>query len=819
MPLNIPSDKLSKEITDKYSIVSNTFVQTVKDDKQDFLETEIGDIKQADFKPQIKIKRWDNEVNFSARLIDNEIEEPVISSDDEKIIWSKSKKDINFYDLPVSDEYPEGGYEFEIILKEKPDTNKIEFTIQNKGLEFFYQPALTQEEIDNGINRPENVVGSYAVYYKDCPANYVGGKLYRCGKAFHIYRPRIEDAEGNRTWGELNIDEEKGILSVTIPQEFLDNAIYPVRHAAGLTFGYNETPLTDGGYGAQSYINGSLFTSPSNIATATSMSVYGDVRSYNLKMLVVLHSNLNIISNGITPDQYFNGLKWNSKGFSTPPSLSVSTEYVLCWITSGTNNFYYDTGSTDQGHFDYSNSYTTPTDPTDATHSTKRWGIYCTYTPSSTNVTVIPTVQSATFSTRNPVITAVRNIAITATVLSALFSIQTPTVTASNGNVNVQPTVQSATFSTPSPTITTIRNTSVSVNALTANFNIPDVSVIANVNCIISASVSTAQFSLPDPTITAIENATISVSVISSDFSVQNPIINTVRNVSISPSIQSSTFSIPTPVITAVRNINISVSAVTANFSLPTATISSTKNITISATVQEFTYSIQNPTILAIRNVSINATVQTANFSIPTPTITAIRNTTFSATALSLNFSIPPVVVVIVINYNNAGYTYSSSSVEYGGQIVSNDAYVSASVFTATFTIPNPTISAIRNTTILPNVVSSTFTVLDPFISLATNVTINANVVSATFSLNNPTITIIENATISINTLLVNFLIPVPTISTVRNTSIPVNVLPLTFTILTPRVSIMDGIWEIEQKHQANWMEEAKHTTIWTVIS
>ena len=84
------------------------------------------------------------------------------------------------------------------------------------------------------------MAGSYAVYHQTQEGDYtaLGGKNYKAGKAFHIYRPRIEDATGASCWGELNIDVKAGLLTVTIPQDWLDQAVYPVRHAAGLTFGY-----------------------------------------------------------------------------------------------------------------------------------------------------------------------------------------------------------------------------------------------------------------------------------------------------------------------------------------------------------------------------------------------------------------------------------------------------------------------------------------------------------------------------------------------------------------------------------------------------
>lgn len=245
-----------------YTENKNTYFATPKDDWKDRILVEVGDSKQEDFHPQMKISRWDNEVNFSARLVHNEVT-PDITKDGEKVKWEGEKVSADIYAL-------EEGHEFEVILNEKPDTNVVEFTIEDKGLDYFYQPELTQEEIEEGVERLENVVGSYAVYASENKVNYVGGKEYKTGKVGHIYRPRIEDADGNWTWGELKI--EKGILSTTIPQEFLDKAVYPVRHAAGLTFGYSTVGGTIGSY-FNLYGHGNP-SSPASDGTLDSITVY-----------------------------------------------------------------------------------------------------------------------------------------------------------------------------------------------------------------------------------------------------------------------------------------------------------------------------------------------------------------------------------------------------------------------------------------------------------------------------------------------------------------------------------------------------------------
>jgi hypothetical protein len=123
-----------------------------------FAEVEVGDRKQSDFFPQVKIKRWDNECNFSARL-KTEHKNPKVVEEGKKIKWKDGDVEAHFYELDADGEQlEEGGLEFEVVYHKKPKSNKVEFTIQSKGLDFFLQP----HEDGPDTYRPENVKGSYA---------------------------------------------------------------------------------------------------------------------------------------------------------------------------------------------------------------------------------------------------------------------------------------------------------------------------------------------------------------------------------------------------------------------------------------------------------------------------------------------------------------------------------------------------------------------------------------------------------------------------------------------------------------------------------
>lgn len=395
--------KLSNEVKAKYQFVNNTFILTAKDDPRDRITVEIGDSKQPDtFYPQVKIQRWDNEVNASFRLKDDQPASEALSTSQEKIVWTKGTKEAHFYEVAPSEEHPEGGYEFEIILKEKPTTNRIEFSLETKGLEFFYQPALTQQEIDEGAIRPENVVGSYAVYYTDCPANYVGAKLYRVGKAFHIFRPRIEDAVGNWVWGDLHADVQGGSLTVEIPQTFLDGAVYPVRHAAGLELGYHTEGATDYYRSADFGIMESYATKliPSVDGIVDSITAYAKYNSGSANIKAVLWDNTtgNLITDGVGGVVALaSSYGWKTASYSTKPS--VTTDYTNGYGPGfiGENAWYCRTDATpgvSNSVQDTSNSYSIPEDMGGRSTSAYHWSIYATYTAAGGTTTQTSTAKA-----------------------------------------------------------------------------------------------------------------------------------------------------------------------------------------------------------------------------------------------------------------------------------------------------------------------------------------------------------------------------------------------------------------------------------------
>lgn len=368
----------NKALDRKYKIVNNSLRQIAKNNPKDLVAVEIGDTKQPDFYPQVKINRWGddeetNEVNFSVRYKDDDYTKGGLELEGELIKWKKGNREVHMYDKPEASS--EGGYEIELHLKEKPDTNVFDFTIETKGLNFYYQPELTEKEKEEGAHRPENVVGSYAVYHKTKRDNRVGGKEYKTGKAFHIYRPKVIDADGNETWGELNIDEKKKLLTVTVPQFFLDKAVYPI--VVDPTFGYETI--------GSSYSNLGIGVSPAILSangTLQKITAAVDASGDGEDLATAIWGNDRVlIEDGGLEQMNTNGMEWHDfEGFTA--SLTAG-DFRLGIYTDGPEYPSIARDETDDDRYWNSGNQNSAPDPVPDWDRTGIFSIYATYTTSS----------------------------------------------------------------------------------------------------------------------------------------------------------------------------------------------------------------------------------------------------------------------------------------------------------------------------------------------------------------------------------------------------------------------------------------------------
>lgn len=368
--------KRQKEKMETLKFQGNTFSRHKVSDPLRQIEIEIGDKKQADFYPQVKTKHWGNECNLSVRLKEDAYEGE-LQRVGQKVEWKRGNRTARLYEL---DGFEDGGFEFEVELAEKPDTNVVEFTIQHKGFQFLFQGELTKEEKSQGYERPENVIGSYAVYHKTAKNNWKN-RHYRTGKAFHIYRPFAQDAEGKRVWCDLHIDEESGLMTITVPQKFLDEAIYPV--IVDPTFGYTSIGATSSATSA-STIAGTLATlsEPALVSKLTAhLVVTGDTwgAGENARggIFDAAGNYLSYETNEVAGAQAPNA--WYDFTFASPPTLAAD-DYLLCMWSSASITWAADSGFPGNNVSDNAGQ-TYPTWPASVTpSSTFAKSFYATYT-------------------------------------------------------------------------------------------------------------------------------------------------------------------------------------------------------------------------------------------------------------------------------------------------------------------------------------------------------------------------------------------------------------------------------------------------------
>jgi hypothetical protein len=417
------TDKISKdkfvekynsvaEIKAKYQIDGASLKKTVSNNTEDAVRVTLGDKNAQEFIPSLTISKWAEVfLKIEPKLENIASNDKNLNFNGDKVEFSTPKVNYGLYETPTNDKNSGESFEYDITLKGKPATNKIEFNIKTQGLDFFFQPPLNQEikigeegvvsctETDcynkDGkviIYRPENVVGSYAIYASGEKVNLTDGKLYKTGKVGQIFRPRIADAEGKWAWEELSIKDN--LLTITIPQDFLDKAVYPI-HSTGINFGdttLGSTGSSVGYYGPYR----SQFTTGSVGGVGVSMTVgvwdqYG-VPLNNITTQCAIYSGANLITNGTTNQAVITFTvvpSWTSPFlFSTGPTIAANTAYYLAFgaNTSAQDAFFvYDTATGGVHGYDITAYASWWPTWVDNGGGTRKYSIYATYNTVTSN--------------------------------------------------------------------------------------------------------------------------------------------------------------------------------------------------------------------------------------------------------------------------------------------------------------------------------------------------------------------------------------------------------------------------------------------------
>lgn len=303
----------------------------------------------------------------------------------------------------------ENGVEIDVKLATKPPTNVFNFALSSwQSFDFYYQPPLWQDEglksstqrctdtdcvTKSGeiLHRDIAAVGSYAVYHKVLK-NYIEGQTnYATGKAYHIYRPKIIDSANKEVWGILSYSN--GVISVTVPQDFLDNATYPV--TVDPTFGYAVAGASSVTSENQDNLNASRFLS-TETGTVSSLNFYGSSSLGTEDILLFAYADISGIPEGgdLLASAGINNISTTPSWNTVSATMSINpTNYWLGFVwNASTGSVYYDSVGNSYKSINIGADYYSaladkwPTTGTDSS-SSRAYSIYATYSETARSFT------------------------------------------------------------------------------------------------------------------------------------------------------------------------------------------------------------------------------------------------------------------------------------------------------------------------------------------------------------------------------------------------------------------------------------------------
>jgi hypothetical protein len=298
--------------------------------------------KTGNFVPNLNFEKWQDEcyvnVNYTDTVVTNEVE--TFTGDEVSLKVGQVEHKYRQLDGQK--------LEWDIVLHQKPPSNKFVFDISaSPEVTFAYQGTLedewqnaknagiaegqvTLEEYLATYTRPDEVVGSYAIY---CSKS---NNKYQTGKIAHIYRPLVIDADNNKTWAEL--DYAAGKLTVTVKTSWLNAAKYPV--TIDPVFGYN----ADGGSGASidCVIRGGVHTLGDNNAEITTMYAWLENFGSGDEVLTFIYDDTDQTleaSTSVRSDGAGDGFV--AFTFAANPTLAAQ-DWSLCAMSDGAMEIGYD---------------------------------------------------------------------------------------------------------------------------------------------------------------------------------------------------------------------------------------------------------------------------------------------------------------------------------------------------------------------------------------------------------------------------------------------------------------------------------------------
>ena len=308
---------------------------------------QIGGSMPDKFVPNINASKWDDECWLNINHPDS------VTSETEEFVADKVSLKVgnNTHRCYALEN---GDLEYEIEYESRPayDVETFDLSFPD-GLVFDKQLTLQEDWGADGLgqsleeyltdrHRPANVINSYAIYWQKKNNQYMSGKF--C----HIYRAELIDANGQRSWCDMDIDPVTKKMKVIMDGEWLDNAAYPV--ILDPVLGYDNYGTSQNGF--NTFYFGWVYETDATGGNIQSWHcAIGDISgSPGIKLAV---TDVDQISESASSKDVIEQIEFTPTVADTTLNLdavaknllSPSTKYAIMWIMdSGSTHLRYDTG-------------------------------------------------------------------------------------------------------------------------------------------------------------------------------------------------------------------------------------------------------------------------------------------------------------------------------------------------------------------------------------------------------------------------------------------------------------------------------------------
>jgi hypothetical protein len=348
-----------------------------------YTSADLGDVKPVvtiggksndKFIPNVNNSFHDDEFFFNLNAVDDIVTDETATETSGVISQEISGSTHEYY---IDDS---GRLKWDKLFYSCPENMRVRFKVRKSaGVQFYYQGELTPEEIADGCERPDDIIGSYAVYCDKVNNNYKTGKL--C----HIPRPFVIDAAGNREWCVMlytEINDTSGWLDITLPAEFMRSADYSVG-AVRLdpTIGYSSIGETDYTWSGSQNVLLRYGSAAESSGTSDNIYIYLKATYNQAIQLGYYNSSLSLVASGSITSGWSNDA-WNGVDVSGN-TITSGQDYYVAWHMSngtGTGALKYDR-VTDSCYY-YSSPSSLPSTWTSTTLWFGKFSFYLEYTES-----------------------------------------------------------------------------------------------------------------------------------------------------------------------------------------------------------------------------------------------------------------------------------------------------------------------------------------------------------------------------------------------------------------------------------------------------